>query len=134
MSMEDLKNLQLEDGMEDYHIRGNSTVHCLRRLRGGGCTTRINISDFEPVERANDVGSLLEDYSVEGYWLLARPLIQQSGRAEPPKVPQVSPDISEKVLTTVLPFAILRNPCQDQRDPWQLLEMKALKWLAPLAI
>jgi hypothetical protein len=123
---------QLEDcqTLRDYKIQKDNTVHLVLRLLGGGSGgPPITISEIEPVMREKDVSALLEDHSVEGYWLNSAKLMKQSGLVVPPKLPLIAPNLSEKVLATVLALAILRKRYQDQRDLWQLLELKALKWL-----
>jgi hypothetical protein len=114
--------------LADYDVGNNDIIHLTLGIAGGG--DNIIISELEHVEKANDVSDLLEDHSVEGYWFDPAKMMAKSGLIEPPKLPHVDDALSGKILATVLALSILRKRYIDQFDLWQLLEIKALKWLS----
>jgi uncharacterized protein YegL len=122
------KQLEDDQTMDELGIIDGCTFHLVLRLRGGGGPPLI-ISELERAMKENDVSTFLDGHSVEGCWVNAEAMMTKSGLITPPTLPTVRPDMAAKVLATVLALAILRKRYSDQRDIWQLLELKALKWL-----
>jgi hypothetical protein len=112
-----------------YHISSDDTVHIHCRLAGGGAPLTPELSEIERPLKENDVSIFLEGHSAEGCWLNAEEMMELSGLAAPPQLPSTPRGLSEKVLATVLALAILRKRYEDERDLWQLLELKGLIWL-----
>jgi hypothetical protein len=127
---------QMEDGdtLEDHKIRKDSTVHLVLRLRGGGSAS-IEISEIAAPQRKSDVTELLQGHTIEGFWKNCAELMKQANVKRAPELPEtirVSGGDRDKVLATVLALSILRKRFSDQRSMWQLLEWKALMWLASI--
>jgi hypothetical protein len=118
---------QMEDGdsLQDYGLGENDDdeVHLVLRLRGGGYT----IDHYVKLE------DLLELMDPEGYWADSEPV---KALTDPQHIYADSFDVMEegiedqKVRGTVIAIAILRELMKGQRALWDMIEKKALEWLA----
>jgi hypothetical protein len=99
----------------------------------GDESSEVVVAEIEAVRNRVDTSELLENHSVEGFWTNAETLLEWVRLGTRPELPEVHEDVRESVFATVLAVALLRRACGGEQLSWQLLEAKALAWLATVA-